>query len=65
MKRKKCPLLIHSNTHQSIRIPGESWTRTYFLECIGEECAAYDIDLCSCLRFFGFDCVKNVRLEEE
>lgn len=41
MKRKGCPLLIQSDTNPSITVTGQSWTRTYMLECIGEKCAAY------------------------
>lgn len=41
MKRKACPLLVQSDTNLSMTIGGQSWTRTYFLRCIGEECAAY------------------------
>lgn len=41
MKRKGCPLLIQSDTNQSLAMAGQSYTRTYFLECLGEKCAAY------------------------
>ena len=41
MKRKKCPLFIQSETSPSLTVKGQSRTRTYMLECIGEECAAY------------------------
>lgn len=41
MKRKACPLLVQSDTNPSLTMAGQSWTRTYFLECLGEKCAAY------------------------
>lgn len=41
MKRKGCPLLIQSDTNPSLTMSGQSWTRTYMLECVGEKCAAY------------------------
>lgn len=40
-KRKECPLLLQSYTVPSLTIEGESSTRSYFSECIGERCAAY------------------------
>lgn len=41
MKLKKCPLLVQSDTNPSNLRNGVSWTRTYFLGCKGEECAAF------------------------
>ena len=41
MSRKLCPLLVQSDTTPSLTMQGESWTRTYFAECIGEKCMAY------------------------
>lgn len=41
MKRKVCPLLMQSNTEPSLTIQGASYTRTFFLECLGDKCAAY------------------------
>lgn len=40
-KRKGCPLLVQSETNPSMTITGQSWTRTWFAECIEEKCAAY------------------------
>ena len=42
MRRKICPFLVQSDTTPSLTMQGESWTRTYFMECLGESCAAYD-----------------------
>jgi hypothetical protein len=41
MKKKGCPLLVQSDTYTSLYIPGESSTKTYFLDCLEEKCAAY------------------------
>nr|DAO50969.1 MAG TPA: hypothetical protein [Caudoviricetes sp.] len=46
MNRKGCPLLVQSETNPSMTITGQSWTRTWFAECIGEKCAAYQGGLC-------------------
>lgn len=46
MKRKGCPLLIQADTNPSMTVSGQSWTRTYMLECIGEKCAAYQGGMC-------------------
>lgn len=46
MKRKACPMLVQSETNPSYTIEGQSWTRTYFLECLGEKCAAYHGNSC-------------------
>jgi hypothetical protein len=40
-KRKVCPLLVQSDTTPSLTVNGETYTRTYFLPCIGEDCVAY------------------------
>lgn len=47
MNRKGCPLLIQSETNPCITISGQSWTRTWFSECIGEKCAAYQGGVCA------------------
>lgn len=47
MKRKGCPLLIQSETNLSATVSGQSWTRTWFSECIGETCAAYQGGVCA------------------
>ena len=52
MNRKLCPLLIQSETNPSMTIEGQSWTRTYMLECIGEKCAAYNEAHGTCERFY-------------
>ena len=39
--RKACPLLVQSDTSPSLTVPGESHTRTFFLECLGGQCAAF------------------------
>lgn len=51
MKRKGCPLLIQSDTNQSLTVSGQSFTRTYMLECIGKKCAAYHDKDGFCERF--------------
>lgn len=43
MKRKGCPLLIQQDTNPSMTITGQSWTRSYMLECLGEKCSAYKL----------------------
>ena len=48
--RKGCPLLVQSDTNKSLTVSGQSWTRTYFLECLGEKCAAYRRGY-GCLKF--------------
>ena len=52
MKRKLCPLLVQADTNPSMTIEGKSWTQTYFWECLGEECAAYNVDHYICERFY-------------
>lgn len=59
MKRKKCPFLIQSETTSSLTIEGQSRTRIYMLECIGEECAAYH-DGGMCVEFHTNVIVKEV-----
>lgn len=49
-KRKVCPLLVQSDTNPSCTVTGQSWTRTYFLECLGNKCVAYRAGY-GCLRF--------------
>lgn len=44
MKRKLCPLLVQSATNPSMTMEGQSWTQTYFAECIGDKCVAYRWD---------------------
>ena len=51
MKRKRCPLLIQSDTNPSMTVSGRSWTRTYMMECIGELCAAYHTKDSWCEKF--------------
>lgn len=60
MKRKGCPLLIQQDTNPSMTISGQSWTRTYMLECIGEKCAAYKAEDGYCEKFHG-----NVLIREK
>ena len=48
--RKACPLLVQVDTNLSCTVSGQSWTRTYFLECIGERRAAYRAGY-GCLKF--------------
>ena len=48
--RKVCPLLVQSDTNQSLTVPGQRYTRTYFLECLGYQCAAYRVGY-GCLKF--------------
>lgn len=51
MKRKACPLLVQSDTEPSLTIQGMSYTRTFFLECLGEKCAAYIQQYGFCKKF--------------
>ncbi len=53
MERKGCPLLVQSDTTPSLTMTGQSWTRTYFLECLGEKCAAYHAQDGFCKKFQG------------
>lgn len=46
-----CPLLVQSDTYPSMTCAGESHTRTYFLECLKEKCAAYKWQDSFCERF--------------
>ena len=46
MKRKVCPLLVQSDTNPSLTLAGQSWTRTWLSECIGDKCAAYQGGFC-------------------
>lgn len=46
MKRKGCPLLIQSDTNPSLTMRGQSWTRTYMLQCVEEKCVAYQDGYC-------------------
>lgn len=41
VKLKKCPLLIQRDTTLSLTVAGESYTRTVFSDCLGQNCAAY------------------------
>lgn len=50
-KRKACPLLIQSDTNPSLTMAGQSWTRTFFIECLGPKCAAWDEVTHECHRF--------------
>lgn len=46
MKLRGCPLLVQSDTSRSLTVAGESHTRTYFLRCLGEKCAAFAGENC-------------------
>ena len=46
MRRKACPLLVQSDTNPSLTMQGQSWTRTYMLQCAGEKCVAYQDGYC-------------------
>ena len=41
MKKKACLLLIQSESWQDMSLPGDSHTRSYFLECLEDRCAAF------------------------
>ena len=43
-KPKGCPLLLQSDTEPSMTVQGRSYTRSYFLPCLGHKCAAYKRD---------------------
>ena len=62
MKRKGCPLLIQKDTNPSLTVSGQSWTRSYMLECIGERCAAYKTQDGFCEQF---QCIVICREEME
>ena len=49
--RKACPLLVQSDTLPSLTMRGEEYTRTYFLECLGEKCAAFSMQDYFCEKF--------------
>lgn len=51
MEHKACPLLVGSETQPSATIPGQSWTSSYFRECLGNKCAAYHSQDGFCERF--------------
>lgn len=51
MKRKSCPLLVQSNTEPSLTMQGASYSRTFFIECLGEKCAAYNQQYGFCEKF--------------
>lgn len=63
MKRKACPLLVQSDTNRSLTVEGQSWRRTYFLECLGEKCAAYHHQDGFCEKFQGTVNVKEAALK--
>lgn len=46
-KLKYCPLLVHSETRLSLTVDGESYTNTWFSECLGNKCAAYQGGVCA------------------
>ena len=62
MKRKGCPLLIQQDTNPSLTMSGQSWTRTYMLECLGEKCAAYKRQDGFCEKF---QTIVNIRKGED
>ena len=51
VERKGCPLLVQSETNPSLTMAGQSWTRTWFLDCSGPACAAWDEVTHECNRF--------------
>lgn len=65
MKRKGCPLLVQSDTNPSLTMTGQSWTRTYFLECLGEKCAAYHAQDGFCEKFQETVTVEEAALKGE
>ncbi len=65
MKRKGCPLLVQSDTSASLTVQGQSYTRTYFLECLGEKCAAYRWQGEFCEKFQGTVSLKEKVREGE
>ncbi len=46
MEYKACPLLVQSDTTPSFTLKDAVYTRTYFLECLANKCAAYQIGMC-------------------
>lgn len=65
MKRKACPLLVQSDTNPSMCVNGESHTRTYFLRCLGEDCAAYHTQDGFCEKWQGSTELKEVAHDEQ
>jgi len=65
MSRKVCPLLVQSETNPSLTMKGQSWTRTYFTECLGEKCAAYHSQDNFCEKFRERVDMKEAALEEQ
>lgn len=43
LRPKGCPLLLQSDTEPSLTVSGRSYTRSYFLPCLGKKCAAFQI----------------------
>ncbi len=41
MKLKACPFLLQRDTTPSLTIAGESYTRSFFLRCLGGEYAGF------------------------
>ncbi len=48
---KSCPLLVEVDTYPSLTVSGESHTREFFTPCIGEKCAAFDLQRGACNKF--------------
>lgn len=65
MKRKACPLLVQSNTEPSLTIQGASYARTFFIECLGEKCAAYIQQYGFCEKFQSTVIVRTNPADKE
>ena len=44
---KVCPLLVQSETNPSYAIAGQSYTRTWFSECLGIKCGGFAGGFCN------------------
>lgn len=64
MKRKACPLLVQSDTEPSLIMQGASYTRTFFLECLGEKCAVYVQQDGFCKKFQSTVIIRENEAEE-
>lgn len=60
---KGCPLLVQSDTSPMMTVPGESHTRSYLLECLGEKCAAFFNGTCK--KYFTAVSETNAQLSKQ
>lgn len=65
MSRKGCPLLVQRDQMPSYTVPGECYTRSYMLECLGDKCVAYREKDGYCRRFLNYTIIEAVPTEED